>query len=93
MLIFKTEYNDLKKLVQNVFNETPYFCITSDGWSNVNKAPIPKGIEECMISIGIDKFIAVITDNANNMKLAWRILKEKYADKIFLGCWANGINL
>ncbi|CAB4410252.1 unnamed protein product [Rhizophagus irregularis] len=46
-----------------------------------------------MISIGIDKFIAVITDNANNMKLAWRILKEKYADKIFLGCWANGINL
>ncbi|PKY63497.1 hypothetical protein RhiirA4_492641 [Rhizophagus irregularis] len=38
-----------------------------------------------MISIGIDKFTAVITDNANNMKSAWRILKEKYADKIFLG--------
>ncbi|CAB5183110.1 unnamed protein product [Rhizophagus irregularis] len=54
---------------------------------------IAKGIEECMISIGIDKFTAVITDNANNMKSAWRILKEKYADKIFLGCWAHGINL
>ncbi|RGB35349.1 hypothetical protein C1646_759431 [Rhizophagus diaphanus] len=38
---------------------------------------IAKGIEECMILIGIDKFTAVITDNANNMKLAWRILKEK----------------
>ncbi|RIA82304.1 hypothetical protein C1645_835566 [Glomus cerebriforme] len=43
-----------------------------------------KGIEECMLLIGIDKFMAVITDNANNIKLVWRILKEKYADKIFL---------
>ncbi|CAB5384784.1 unnamed protein product [Rhizophagus irregularis] len=118
--LLNKEYKDLKKLVRNVFNETPYFCITSDGWSNINKAPIvnymittpkpifyksvytkeehhtgeniAKGIEECMISIGIDKFTAVITDNANNMKSAWRILTEKYADKIFLGCWAHGIN-
>ena len=92
------EYKDLKKVVQNVFNETSYFCMTSDGWSNVNKVPIinymvttsklifyksvytkeiyhteeniVKEIEDCMISIGIEKFVAVITDNANNMKLA-----------------------
>jgi len=104
----------LKKVVQNVFDETPYFYITSDGWSNVNKTPIinymvttqkpifyksvytreiyhigeniAKGIEDCMILIAIEKFVAVITDNANNMKLAWKILKEKYSDKIFLGC-------
>ncbi len=25
------EYKDLKKVVQNVFNETSYFCMTSDG--------------------------------------------------------------
>ncbi len=31
---------------------------------------IAKEIEDCMISIGIEKFVAVITDNANNMKLA-----------------------
>ncbi len=24
------EYKDLKKVVQNVFDETPYFCMTSD---------------------------------------------------------------
>ncbi|CAB4422917.1 unnamed protein product [Rhizophagus irregularis] len=46
-----------------------------------------------MIEAGINKFIAVITDNANNMKAAWRILKEKYPNKIFLGYWAHGINL
>jgi hypothetical protein len=96
--LLNKEYKDLKKLVRNVFNETPYFCITSDGWSNINKAPIvnymittpkpifyksvytkeehhtgeniAKSIEECMISIGIDKFMAVITNNANNMKSA-----------------------
>lgn len=119
--LLNKEYQDLKKVVRNVFNETPNFCITSDGWSNVNKSSvinymittpkpifyrsvytkeehhtgenIAKGIEECMISIGINKFTAVITDNANNMKSAWRILKEKYPDKIFLGCWAHGVNL
>ncbi|GBC35717.2 zinc finger BED domain-containing protein 4-like [Rhizophagus irregularis DAOM 181602=DAOM 197198] len=46
-----------------------------------------------MIEAGINKFVAVITDNANNMKAAWRILKEKYPNKIFLGCWTHGINL
>ncbi len=30
---------------------------------------IAKGIEDCMILIEIEKFVAVITDNANNMKL------------------------
>ncbi len=46
---------------------------------------IAKGIEDCMILIRIEKFVTVIIDNANNMKLAWKILKEKYSDKIFLG--------
>ncbi|CAB5190909.1 unnamed protein product [Rhizophagus irregularis] len=43
---------------------------------------IAKGIEDCVISIGIDKFTAVITDNANNMKSAWRILKENDLQRI-----------
>ncbi|CAG8493541.1 3881_t:CDS:2 [Gigaspora margarita] len=50
---------------------------------------IAKGIENIMHEIGINKFISVITDNANIMKAAWRILKEKYQNKIFLGCWAH----
>ncbi|CAB5150404.1 unnamed protein product [Rhizophagus irregularis] len=51
-----------------------------------NAENIAKGIEDVMIEAGINKFVAVITDNANNMKAAWRILKEKYPNKIFLGC-------
>ena len=31
---------------------------------------IVKEIEDCMISIRIEKFVAIITDNANNIKLA-----------------------
>src|SRR4051794_33983237 len=46
-----------------------------------------------MIEAGINKFTAVITDNAPNMKAVWKILKQKYPKKIFLGCWAHGIHL
>lgn len=119
--LLDNDYKNIKAATKNVLNETPYFCLTSDGWSNINKEPlinymittpkpifyksvntkeqshnaenIAKGIENVMIEVGIDKFVAVITDNANNMKAAWRILKEKYPNKIFLGCWAHGINL
>ena len=38
---------------------------------------IAKGIENVMHEINIDKFVCIITDNANNMKAAWNILKNK----------------
>ena len=119
--MLNNDYKNIRAATKNVLNETSYFCLTSDSWSNINKEPlinymittpkpifyksvntkeqshnagnIAKGIEDVMIEAGINKFVAVITDNANNMKAAWRILKEKYPDKIFLGCWAHGINL
>ncbi len=47
---------------------------------------IVKEIEDCMISIRIEKFVTVIIDNTNNIKSAWKILKEKYSNKIFLKC-------
>jgi hypothetical protein len=40
-----------------------------------------------------DKVRAVITDNAANMKLAWRLLKDKYPTLITYGCQAHGLNL
>jgi len=54
---------------------------------------IAVGLENTMKEAGIDKFTAIITDNAPNMKTAWKILKQKYPKKIFLGCWAHGIHL
>jgi len=46
-----------------------------------------------MKEVSINKFAAIITDNAPNMKPTWKILKQKYPKKIFLGCWAHGIHL
>ncbi|CAB5205882.1 unnamed protein product [Rhizophagus irregularis] len=54
---------------------------------------IALGLETTMKDAGINKFGAIITDNALNMKTAWKILKQKYPKKIFLGCWVHGIHL
>ena len=35
----------------------------------------------------------VVTDNASNMKKAWRLIKEKYTRIICYGCAAHGLNL
>jgi len=115
------EFKDIRTVTNHLLNEIQYFCLTTDGWSNINKDPIinymittPKpifyksiptkeerhsaeniaqGIKLTMEQAGIDKFAAVIIDNALNMKAAWRILKTEYPNKVFLGCWAHGINL
>ncbi|PKY31632.1 hypothetical protein RhiirB3_393462 [Rhizophagus irregularis] len=51
---------------------------------------IALGLETTMKDADINKFGAIITDNAPNMKAAWKILNQKYPKKIFLGCWAHG---
>lgn len=43
--------------------------------------------------VGPSKVIAVVTDNARNMKLAWQLLQEKYPHLIIFGCLAHGLNL
>src|SRR6266542_2290548 len=48
---------------------------------------IAQGIKLTIEQAGIDKFAAVITDNAPNIKAAWRILKTEYPNKVFLDCW------
>lgn len=120
--ILDREYKKLSYLVENTLNNSPGFvCITSDGWSNINRLSIinymittPKpffykatsmneerhtaenianGIDAIIEEVGKSKVAAVITDNAPNMKAAWKILKRKYPHKVFLGCWAHAIHL
>lgn len=43
--------------------------------------------------IGNDKFVSVITDNAPNMRAAWKIIEDKYKHIRCVGCAAHGINL
>lgn len=120
--ILDREYKKLSYLVEKTLNNSPEFvCITSDGWSNINKLSIinymittpnpffykatsmneerhtaeniANGIDNIIDEIGTSKVAAVITDNAPNMKAAWKILQRKYPQKIFLGCWAHAIHL
>ncbi|CAG8767744.1 16878_t:CDS:2 [Dentiscutata erythropus] len=46
---------------------------------------IARGIDNIIQKAGIDKFVSIITDNTNNMKATWNILKNKYLNKVFLG--------
>ncbi len=54
---------------------------------------ITMGLETTMQEAGIYKFTGIVTDNTPNMKAAWKILKQKYLEKIFLNCWIHGIHL
>lgn len=40
-----------------------------------------------------EKTTAVITDNAKNIKKAWRLIKRKYDHIFTIGCVAHGLNL
>ena len=50
-------------------------------------------IEEQIEKLGPRKIISVVTDNAANMKLAWRLLEEKFPWIIFDGCKAHSVDL
>lgn len=43
--------------------------------------------------LGSQKLVAVVTDNAPNMKAGWNLLSKKYPWIIFEGCKAHGIDL
>jgi len=34
------EFKDIRTVINHLFNETQYFCLTTDGWFNINKDPI-----------------------------------------------------
>ncbi|CAG8808643.1 1439_t:CDS:1, partial [Racocetra persica] len=54
---------------------------------------IATGIDEIIQEIGIEKVVAIVTDNTPCMKAAWTILQNNYLQKIFLNCWAHKVNL
>ncbi|CAG8767911.1 20997_t:CDS:2, partial [Dentiscutata erythropus] len=43
--------------------------------------------------IGSNKFAAIVTDNASNVKLAWQIIHKKHPNILSLNCIAHCINL
>lgn len=43
--------------------------------------------------LGPQKVVAVVTDNARNMKAGWKLLEQKYPWIVFEGCKAHGLDL
>lgn len=75
---------------------TPLFYKSTETGANRHTADyIANGIDEVIVEISGDseKVWAILTDNANNMKAAGRILKSKYPNINIIGCAAHGLNL
>jgi hypothetical protein len=45
------------------------------------------------LCLGPQKIVAVVTDNARNMKAAWKLLSKNYPWIVFEGCKAHSIDL
>jgi hypothetical protein len=39
------------------------------------------------------KIVSIVTDNASNMRAAWKLLEEKYPGLVCNGCAAHTVNL
>ena len=50
-------------------------------------------LSEQMEKVGSAKIVAVTTDNAKNMKAAWKLLEAKYPWIICFGCQSHSIDL
>jgi hypothetical protein len=58
-----------------------------------NGENIAKELDSVIQEVGEDKVVSIVTDNAANMKKAWKILQAKYPALIINGCGAHIMNL
>lgn len=49
--------------------------------------------DQCIQEVGPEKIFALCTDNAANMKLSWKKVREKYPHILTYGCVAHSLNL
>jgi hypothetical protein len=54
---------------------------------------IAKDLVTVIEEIGVNKVVSLVTDNASNMKNAWKLLRERYPRLIVNGCAAHTIYL
>ena len=66
--------------------------INTSGVSQTAKN-VAEAICEVIDELGSDKFVGVVTDNAANMRAAWRIIKDRYPHISAFGCAAHCLNL
>jgi len=72
----------------------PLFYKTSSAWAESHAAIfIAKEISVVLDEVVSKIVLGIVTDNAKNMKGAWKILQEKYNHLQPHGCVAHGLNL
>jgi hypothetical protein len=69
-----------------------YKCINTSGIPQTKEA-VAGAICEVIETIGPEKFNAVVTDNAPNMRASWKIIMNRYPWISAYGCAAHGVNL
>ena len=88
--------NIRRESIMNFIVHTPkpyYHSSISTGVNSHTSVYIATEISRVIESLGVEKVGSVITDNASNMKAAWRILQAKYPHIITIGCCSHGTNL
>ncbi|KAK3909078.1 Phenylcoumaran benzylic ether reductase POP1 [Frankliniella fusca] len=82
--------------VVNVIVCTPdpiFFDAIYPGENRENSDYIGKILIDAVKKIGPPKVLIIITDNAMNMKAAWKIVIDKYKHIFCIGCAPHGLNL
>ena len=69
-----------------------YGFIDCKGTSQTGKQ-IAFDIIQVIEDIGHNKIVAVVTDNASNMRSSWQIIRNKYPHIFTLGCASHVLNL
>lgn len=88
--------NIRRESVINYVITTPspvFFKTTPTGAESHTRQFIADEMSKVIEEVGEEKFLGVVTDNAANMKSAWRLLKKKYPRLNVYGCVAHGLNL
>ncbi|CAH1736275.1 unnamed protein product [Aphis gossypii] len=70
-----------------------FYKTSSTGAESHTAIFIAKEISVVLNEVGPKKVLGIVTDNAKNMKGAWKILQEKYNHLQPYGCVAHGLNL
>ncbi|KAG5666047.1 hypothetical protein PVAND_017768, partial [Polypedilum vanderplanki] len=69
-----------------------YKSINTSGTSQTSEE-IARQISTILETLGSEKFVSVVTDNASNMRAAWNLIERSYPHISCNGCSAHMINL
>jgi hypothetical protein len=80
-------------IILTPFNQQFLYCLRDFSSSHHTGDFLATEIKKIIDKIGAEKFSAIVTDNASNVRLAREIVTEEYPTILNLRCIAHFINL